>query len=312
MDRISRALSNIRQQRLPVLTAIRHANLDEEQLRELLGDFWVPSEKLRETADRIRSSSIDDPSPPDVPEEDALRVLTAESGVDIREITRAIKVLFEGVSDKMAQLRVCEKELKQCEDIIKSYEETIRLFRDGLYRLNMDITINSSDALFIEHINHAFYENLKQRNIIGKLKQYQILRAELVHLQTIAMIVANHARVPRNVVTAGVSRNNTNSEVSEGAAASAASSSLNQLVSGAGSGTTVGFSTRIMDDEDDSPRFGAGSFPNCRICLMNEADNVLVPCGHIACKQCMSNLQSNNRCFFCRTPSTRIVQMYSN
>jgi hypothetical protein len=209
-------------------------------------------------------------------------------------------------------LDYCEKELKQCEDIIKSYEETIRLFRDGLYRLNMDITINSSDALFIEHINHAFYENLKQRNIIGKLKQYQVLRAELVHLQTIAMIVANHARVPRNVVTAGVSRNNTNSEVSEGAAASATSSSLNQLVSGTGSGTTVGFSTRIMDDEDDSPRFGAGSFPNCRICLMNEADNVLVPCGHIACKQCMSNLQSNNRCFFCRTPSTRIVQMYSN
>jgi len=300
MDRIGRALANIRQQKLPILMALRHAHLDEEQIRELLGGFWVPSEKLRETADRIRSSSIDDPSPPDVPEEDALCVLSSEAGVDIREITRAIKVLFEGVSDKMTQLRICEKDLKQCEEIIRSYEETIRTFRDGLYRLNMDITIPSNDSLFIEHINHSFYENMKQKNIVGKLKQYQILRAELVQLQTIAMIVANHARVPRNIST-----NQTQSSTNETAAAGAAAE-------GSSSGNPVGFSTRIMDDDDDSPRFGAGSFPNCRICLMNEADNVLVPCGHIACKQCMSNLQSNNRCFFCRVPSVRIVQMYSN
>lgn len=298
MDRIGRALANIRQQRLPILTAIRHAHLDEEQLRELLGDFWVPSEKLRETTDRIRSSSIDDPSPPNVPEEDALRILTSEAGIDIREITRAIKVLFEGVSEKMTQLRVCEKELKQCEDIIKHYEDTIRLFRDGLYRLNMELSISANDSLFIEHINHAFYENLKQKNIIAKLKHYQILRAELVQLQTIAMIVANHARVPR----ARPSTNNAQEQ----------STPVNEAAAISSTSNLVGFSTRIIEDEDDSPRFGAGSFPNCRICLMNEADNVLVPCGHIACKQCMSNLQSNNRCFFCRTPSTRIIQMYSN
>jgi hypothetical protein len=306
MDRIGRALSNIRQQRLPILMALRHAHLDEEQIRELLGNFWVPSEKLRETADRIRSSSIDDPSPPDVPEEDALRILTSESGVDIREITRAIKVLFEGVSEKMTQLRVCEKDLKQCEETIRQYEDTIRTFRDGLYRLNMDLTVSSNDSLFIEHINHAFYENLKQKNIVAKLKQYQILRAELVQLQTIAMIVANHARVPRNSST-----NQTHLSTNETAGAGAGTEAGAEA-SSSGSGNPVGFSTRIIDDEDDSPRFGAGSFPNCRICLMNEADNVLVPCGHIACKQCMSNLQSNNRCFFCRAQSTRIVQMYSN
>ena len=302
MDRIGRALANIRQQRLPVLMALRHAHLDEEQIRELLGDFWVPSEKLRETADRIRSSSIDDPTPPDVPEEDALRILSTESGIDIRDITRAIKVLFESVSEKMTQLRVCEKDLKQCEETIRNYEDTIRTFRDGLYRLNMDLTIPSNDSLFIEHINHAFYENLKQKNIVAKLKQYQILRAELVQLQTIAMIVANHARVPRNVVPPVSSQSTTETTT---AAAAAAASTTNPT-------PPIGFTTRIMDDDDDSPRFGAGSFPNCRICLMNEADNVLVPCGHIACKQCMSNLQTNNRCFFCRTASTRIVQMYSN
>jgi hypothetical protein len=179
----------------------------------------------------------------------------------------------------------------------------------------MDLTIPSNDSLFIEHINHAFYENLKQKNIIAKLKQYQILRAQLVQLQTIAMIVANHARVPRNVILPSSTTSGTTSgTASDGAAASASgsSSSGSGTSSGTSSGNPVGFTTRIMDDDDDSPRFGAGSFPNCRICLMNEADNVLVPCGHIACKQCMSNLQTNNRCFFCRTTSTRIVQMYSN
>jgi hypothetical protein len=243
MDRIGRALANIRQQKLPVLMALRHAHLDEEQIRELLGSFWVPSEKLRETADRIRSSSIDDPSPPDVPEEDALNILSSEAGLDIREITRATKVLFEGVAEKMTQLRVFEKDLKQCEETIRNYEDTIRTFRDGLYRLNMDLTISSNDSLFIEHINHAFYENLKQKNIVGKLKQYQILRAELVQLQTIAMIVANHARVPRNITSASASASASSSASSDGAPDTSSSNN------------PVGFTTRIMDDDDDSPRF---------------------------------------------------------
>jgi hypothetical protein len=277
MDRIGRALANLRQQKLPLIVAIRNAHLDEDQTKEIMGNYWTPSEILRETSDRIRSSSIDDPDPPSVPEEEALQMLSKECGMDIKEITKSLKILYESVGDKMTELRSCEKDLRDCEDKIKKYDETIKNFREGLRKLNMDLTIPSNESLFIDHINNSFYENIKEKDLPTIFKKYQILRAQMVHLQTMAMIIANHTKLPR------ISTDN-----------------------------NPGNTRFNLEDDDDGPKFGGGDFPNCRICMMNEADQVFIPCGHIACKQCMSNLPGNNRCFFCRATGTRIIQMFSS
>lgn len=45
----------------------------------------------------------------------------------------------------------------------------------------------------------------------------------------------------------------------------------------------------------------------CRVCLANEVDTVVTPCGHVLCQRCSAAV---SRCPFCRRPVTKSQRMY--
>ncbi|QWO71571.1 IAP [Orgyia pseudotsugata single capsid nuclopolyhedrovirus] len=53
---------------------------------------------------------------------------------------------------------------------------------------------------------------------------------------------------------------------------------------------------------DESPR-------RCGVCLENERDACLVPCGHLVCMACSANL---NSCPFCRRERITVQRMYTS
>lgn len=52
--------------------------------------------------------------------------------------------------------------------------------------------------------------------------------------------------------------------------------------------------------------------PQCNICYTNEIKSALVPCGHMFCDQCLSNLSNDHKCFTCRRRSSKILRLYPN
>lgn len=45
----------------------------------------------------------------------------------------------------------------------------------------------------------------------------------------------------------------------------------------------------------------------CRVCLTNEVDTIVVPCGHVLCQRCSSAV---TRCPFCRHQVTKSQRIY--
>ncbi|KAL7001510.1 hypothetical protein U1Q18_002661 [Sarracenia purpurea var. burkii] len=45
----------------------------------------------------------------------------------------------------------------------------------------------------------------------------------------------------------------------------------------------------------------------CRICLSNEVDNTIVPCGHVLCRRCSSAV---SRCPFCRLQVSKVIRIF--
>ena len=65
--------------------------------------------------------------------------------------------------------------------------------------------------------------------------------------------------------------------------------------------------TSSVDLEEDLERYKA--FLLCQICFSNDADVVLVSCGHMLCRHCESNLRNTN-CPFCRKHIEKLVPFY--
>ena len=48
----------------------------------------------------------------------------------------------------------------------------------------------------------------------------------------------------------------------------------------------------------------------CQVCLENDYDHVLVPCGHPICGTCLGHLAKPRKCPFCRASSRDIVKVF--
>ena len=60
-----------------------------------------------------------------------------------------------------------------------------------------------------------------------------------------------------------------------------------------------------------APRPAGEERLRCKICLANECDLCLVPCGHLAtCVRCLSQLGEPLKCPVCVSPVTDVVQCY--
>lgn len=58
------------------------------------------------------------------------------------------------------------------------------------------------------------------------------------------------------------------------------------------------------------PKMTSGSMPQCNICYTSNTSCALVPCGHMYCDNCISNISHENKCFTCRKRSTRILKLF--
>lgn len=47
----------------------------------------------------------------------------------------------------------------------------------------------------------------------------------------------------------------------------------------------------------------------CCICMSNEPDTVLDPCGHTVCLECFNKLKTKN-CPYCREPIQKPIKLY--
>ena len=78
--------------------------------------------------------------------------------------------------------------------------------------------------------------------------------------------------------------------------------------------------SKILD-----PCVGAGAFltsininkeiskNTCPICLENQIEICLNPCGHTSCNKCILSNRSNiynNKCYICRTPVNEFIKIY--
>lgn len=61
----------------------------------------------------------------------------------------------------------------------------------------------------------------------------------------------------------------------------------------------------------DSSESG-GELPICKICYTNPVKSALVPCGHLFCEECLSNLPTDQKCFTCRRKARQIIRLYPN
>lgn len=46
---------------------------------------------------------------------------------------------------------------------------------------------------------------------------------------------------------------------------------------------------------------------SCRVCLSNEVDVTLIPCGHVLCRRCSSAV---SRCPFCRIQVSKTLRIF--
>lgn len=247
-DRIRRALANVRNQRYPLIEALDSTVLSNNQMTEIMKEFWIPGEILEQSCDRIRSSSIDDPDPPSPPERNAIHDLNKECGLEIPQIIRAISVLNDSVETKLEEINELEDTLKEKENMLNHFNTMIQNFRSGLDTLSFEVDISGKN-MFLETLNYKMYDTLKRNNIPEKLKRFQYLTSQI--------------RVIRKITN---------------------------------------ISNRVND----------GRLPQCNICYTNEVTSALVPCGHMFCDQCLSNLSNDHKCFTCRRRSSRILRLYPN
>lgn len=247
-DRIRRALMNVRKQHYPLTEALESSTIDSEQIQELMGDFWIPSEILEETCERIRSSSIDDPAPPSPPEENALHELSMECGIEIPDIIKSLTTLKEGLDVKITEIREIETELKECEDIINHYNSTINIFKQNMSEMPFIVSI-SGENMFLDSLNNTLFTNLQSRNIPTKLKRFQYLQSQIRAIWSIIRATGNLHKTVDNM-------------------------------------------------------------PQCTICFATSVSNVLIPCGHMFCDKCLTNLSHENKCFTCRRKAQKIQKLY--
>jgi hypothetical protein len=186
-DRIRRALVNVRKQKYPLTEALDGAFLCENQVSELMKEFWIPNEILEQTCDRIRSSSMDDPAPPTPPEQLAMNDLKEECGIDISQIIRSISVLNDGIDGKLEELRDLEISLKESEDVINHYNQSIQTFCSSIETLPININI-SGQNMFLESLNHSIFQHVSMNRVPEKLKRFQYLLTQIRMIRKIAKV----------------------------------------------------------------------------------------------------------------------------
>jgi hypothetical protein len=275
--RIAGVLTSFHHQSRPFIDKLKESLIDEEQIQQVLKQYWTPTERIQSSAERIfTSTSTLTPTPtptststqtrpitppttlPSPPEEEAVESLSTEIGTDVRDLLRRVAVMFEMLPEKVNELSSLEKELKDADAVIERYQTMMEKFTkevDEFSRLVPLGVVPPSDS-FLNVLNENVNRYLMEYEIPSKLKRYQFLLSQIAMIR--AFIELIHQRVT------------------------------------------------VTSPEQDGERL-----PVCKVCLDAKADFIMIPCGHLCCEVCMNRMNSENtRCYFCRRNVVDITKVY--
>jgi len=269
--RIAGVLSSFHHQSRPFIDKLKESLIDEEQIQQVLKQYWTPTERIQSSTERIFTSTTtttSTPAPsrpitppttlPSPPVEEAVESLSTEIGTDVRDLLRRVAVMFEMLPEKVSELTSLEKELKDADAVIERYQSMMEKFTkevDEFSRLVPLEVVPPSEG-FIDVLNQNVNRYLMEYDIPSKLKRYQFLLSQIAMIR--AFIELIHQRVT------------------------------------------------VSSPEQDGERL-----PVCKVCLDAKADFIMIPCGHLCCEVCMNRLNSENtRCYFCRRNVVDINKVY--
>lgn len=273
--RFQRVIGNLQNQRFSICEQIRASFLEEQDIRELLAEFWTPSLQIIETAKRIRSSSIDEPKPPEIHDKEIIDELFNEIGCNPSILLRQLQMIDEIMPEKLVAMKLIEMNLKDVEKTLSKYQSVVKEFQDKFADLQQIIgtpiymTGKVPDPEFqiteignLQHIEpepeHRRFvkdcfkddilEYCRKKNLPELLKNYQKLKFEL-----------EYCRLPFEYLKKKTSH---------------------------------------------------VEAPNCHICLTKPISIAITPCGHTICDSCCKTIHIRGKCPFCRHTITEFFKIY--
>jgi hypothetical protein len=158
--RFQRVLGNLQNQRFSICEQIQKSFVEEQDIREVLAEFWTPSLQVLETAKRIRSSSMDEPKPPDVSDSVLIDELFNELGCNPSEIVRHLQLIDELIPEKIMAMKLIEANLKEIEKTISRYQAVMKEFQEKFSDLQQLIGI----PIFLQNGRHNGHDGYDGQN----------------------------------------------------------------------------------------------------------------------------------------------------
>lgn len=204
--RIAGILTSFHHQSRPFIDKLKESLIDEEQIQQVLKQYWTPTERIQASTERIftsTSTSTSSPTrpitppttPPSPPVEDAVESLSTDIGTDVRDLLRQVAVMFEMLPEKVNELNSLEKELKDTDAVIERYQSMLEKFTkdvDEFSRLVPLEVVPPSDG-FLDVLNQNINRYLMEYDIPSKLKRYQFLLSQIAMIRSFIELI--HQRV---------------------------------------------------------------------------------------------------------------------
>jgi len=92
-----------------------------------------------------------------------------------------------------------------------------------------------------------------------------------------------------------------------GASAGSLSSALKFIAKGFNADTSTASTASSVSEEEEPMDLSPGAQMECSICLENQPDTALDPCGHTICQSCSNELSV---CPYCRTLVKKTLRIY--
>jgi hypothetical protein len=293
--RFQRTIGNLQNQRFSICEQIRKSFLEEQDIRELLGEFWTPSLQIIETAKRIRSSSIDEPKPPEVNDLLLIEEIQNEIGCNPSQLLRQLQLIDELIPEKIMSMKMIEINLKEIEKTLSKYQSVVKEFQDKFADLQQIIgtpiymTGKLPDPEFIIHQQqHQNQHNNQQEDASG------ISSSESNELNE--QNEPEHRRFVKDCFKDDIleycRRKN-----------------LPELLRNY---QHLKFQVEYcrLPFEYLKKKTSHSETPNCNICLTKPISIAITPCGHTMCDSCCKTIHVRGKCPFCRHTISEFFKIY--
>jgi hypothetical protein len=174
---------------------LEETQITEETYRDIFREFWKPNEILSRAADRLRSSSLDISDEQPQSQSLVLQNIEQETGVDIPDMMRSLRLLTESLDEKIQRVTSLETDLEDTNKLISDYQERMTRFSESLGVIGEYIHDTlSGQTEFLSHLKEGFTKELVRRNVYPKLKEHEILVSQIRQIRPVIRSLVVHSR----------------------------------------------------------------------------------------------------------------------